>query len=476
MANPPWFDALLEACYHAHDPALHYESAEGILASHLREWEVSPTPLDFRFPLPASFSYTYETCSIEEIFVLLQRAVREGGEDDRAFALILLGALATPEALDLVRSFLTSPSLKERWASTIALGRHKDERVFSLVQNLLLDGFLVSRSSTSEEETESQERAQDAYPLISDAAADHKYEWYMHQRWECALVLGAWGDPCVVPLLKEALQAAWKMEQMWPDYGGFQDGPQIWHAFQDRLVFALGQLGAWDILRELDLPENRKVWYAFQDRLVFALSHVGAWDVLRKLDLPANRMLIATIYLALGALQVRDSSIFYQPQHLFALPHHIQPSPSSLERILARFPVEKQEQAKRLLANQVDFHERWLSEHADQESLLAQLPAEKQKRIKRVIAGHAEMKARWLAENPYVEPARVKQLLARHLGFSETEQEYFLRRFPEALLERDKESNLAAQWYWRGQPDTFDSPDMSDTFDPFLDADDLPQF
>jgi HEAT repeat protein len=77
------------------------------------------------------------------VFALLQRATIEGTEHDRAFALILLGALATPKALDIVRSFLASPSLKERWASVIALGRHKEERVFPLLQTLLLDGFLV---------------------------------------------------------------------------------------------------------------------------------------------------------------------------------------------------------------------------------------------------------------------------------------------------------------------------------------------
>lgn len=162
--------------------------------------------------------HKYDTSSVEDVFVLLQRATREGNEHDRAFALILLGALATPKALDIVRSFLASPSLKERWASVIALGRHKEERVFPLLQTLLLDGFLVRPLSTSEEEAERQGGSQGAYPPIGDLSVAMEYEWYMHQRWECALVLGAWGNPCVVPLLREALQTAWKMEQMWPDY------------------------------------------------------------------------------------------------------------------------------------------------------------------------------------------------------------------------------------------------------------------
>ena len=58
-----------------------------------------------RLPRPASFRHNYETYSVEEVFALLQRATVEGNEHDRAFALLLLGALATPKALDIVRSF-----------------------------------------------------------------------------------------------------------------------------------------------------------------------------------------------------------------------------------------------------------------------------------------------------------------------------------------------------------------------------------
>jgi hypothetical protein len=400
MANPSWLKALKEACYHAHDPALHYDSEEGIVFCMLWEWEDYPTPIPPRWERPASLMHKYDTYSVEEVFALLQRATVEGNEHDRAFALILLGALATPKSLDIVRSFLTSPSLKERWASAIALGRHKEERTFPLLQTLLLDGFLVNAPSTSKEEAEKgQAGSQDAYPPIDDLSVSMKYEWYMHQRWECALVLGAWGNPCVVPLLIEALDTAWKMEQMWPDYGGFQDGPEIWHAFQDRLAFALGQLGAWHAPLDLDLPEKH--------------------------------LLIATIYLALGALQIQDPSIFYfdQARHLFSVPPYAQDFP-------------------------------WL-----QASRLAELPLAKQERIKQALERYnALIKESFLAR-PYVEPTRVKQLLARHLGFSETEQDHYLWRFPEALSGRDKESRPVPWEQWSSQPDTFD---------PFLDSDDLP--
>lgn len=391
MANPSWLKALKEACYHAHDPALHFECEEGILFSLLGKWEVYPAPIVPRRQRPTNPMRNYETYSVEEVFALLQLATVEGNEHDRAFALILLGALATPKALDIVRSFLDSPSLKERWASAIALGRHKEESAFPLLQTLLLDGFLVSPPSEGEEEAERPGGTQNAYPPIGDASVDMEYEWYMHQRWECALVLGAWSNQCVVPLLKEALNAAWKMEQMWPDYGGYQDGPEIWHAFQDRLAFAL------------------------------------AWHALLDLDLPEKRVLIATIYLALGALQIQDPSIFYfhQAKELFSV------SPS-----LQEFP--------------------WL-----QTGRLAMFPLAKQKRIKQALD---HIKETFLV-HPHVEPARVKHLLARHLGFSETEQDHSLWRFPEALSERDKESRPVSWEQWSGQ---------TDTFDPFLDADNVP--
>lgn len=71
-----------------------------------------------------------------------QKAVLEGEEKDRVFALFLLGGVATPKARDLLFSFLASPHRKERWASAIALGRLKEERVFALLQKLLLEGNL----------------------------------------------------------------------------------------------------------------------------------------------------------------------------------------------------------------------------------------------------------------------------------------------------------------------------------------------
>jgi hypothetical protein len=126
------------------------------------------------------------------------------------------------------------------------------------------------------------------YRRVIDYLKDTDYEWYLHQRSECALVLGSWGNPLAVPPLTRALQAAWEMEQTWRYYMGLEEsGPEIWHVFQDCLAFALGQLSAWDALWSLDFPEMYE--------------------------------LVARIYQVLGALQVNDAYIFYglHLDHLF---------------------------------------------------------------------------------------------------------------------------------------------------------------
>ena len=296
MANPFWLKALVEACLHAHDPALRSQTEEGIVKRFLWEWEEYPSPLPPAWEQFVDPGRDYERYSLQDIFAILQRALTEGNEENRLSALFLLGGLATPKARDLLISFLDSPYRRERWASAISLGRLKEERVFPLLQTLLLEGFAANEIFANSEGLQAaeetcrlyrqtyQEQGQttfsEAYEDVIEQLRDMDYEWYLRQRSECALVLGAWGNPLAVPTLKEALQAAWKMEQDWPDYEGpDESGPEIWYFFQDRLAFALGQLEAWDALAVLRFPENH--------------------------------LLVARIYLVLGTLQVNDPEIFY---------------------------------------------------------------------------------------------------------------------------------------------------------------------
>ncbi|MDQ2714340.1 MAG: HEAT repeat domain-containing protein [Chloroflexota bacterium] len=295
MANISWPKALVEACLHAHHPGLYTLDQHEIVWGFLWDWGDYLSDV-----LPYLEEVVYQERDndgrfTQDIFSILQRALIEGNQEVRVFALFLLGGLATPEARDLLISFLASAHRQERWASAIALGRLKEERVFAVLQTLLLEGFAASEIFTSVEEwhaaqedghlyrktLEEQRRAQHSDTLwrVFERLESIDYEWYLRQRSECALVLGAWDNPAAVPFLREALQAAWGMEQDWPNYEGpDESGPGIWHFFQDHLVFALGQLGAWDALVSLHLPE----------------AH----------------LLIARVYLILGSLQVPNPRIF----------------------------------------------------------------------------------------------------------------------------------------------------------------------
>jgi HEAT repeat protein len=194
-------------------------------------------------PLYSSSIYFFSVNKLT-IPAILQRAVTEGNEENRLSALFLLGGLATPKARVLLISFLDSPYRREGWASAISLGRLKDEWAFSVLQTVLLEGFAASEIAASVEELQAaqeacrlsrqayQEQGQatfsEAYEDVIEQLRNIDYEWYLRQRSECALVLGAWGNPLAVPKLKEALQATRQMEQNWPDYEGpDESGPNF---------------------------------------------------------------------------------------------------------------------------------------------------------------------------------------------------------------------------------------------------------
>src|SRR5258706_2199888 len=261
MVSTFWPKALAEACIHAYHPGLHSRTPEDITMHFVWRWGAYPADV---WPIWEHIfvqGRDEDARFAQDIFPLLQRAATEGQEDERVFALFLIGALATPEAKDLLASFLNSAYRKERWASAISLGRLKQERAFSILQTYLLEGFEASELFTNGGDLQaaqevchlyrrtikeqgptalSQTKVNQAHWHLIEQLETVDYEWYLRQRSECALVLGAWANPVVVPHLREALQAAWKMEQNWPDYEGpDESGPGIWHFFQDRLAFAL---------------------------------------------------------------------------------------------------------------------------------------------------------------------------------------------------------------------------------------------
>lgn len=209
MASIFWPKALVQACFHAYHPGLYSCDPESITSHFLWRWGEYPSAI---WPVwERIFVQGQEDDGrfAQDIFPILQRAVTEGQEEDRVFALFLVGALATPEARELLSSFLASAHRKERWASAISLGRLKDERVFALLQTFLLEGFSASEIFASVKELQAAQEAgrlyrrtlaergraecSETFWRVNEHLQNIDYEWYLRQRSECALVLGAWG-------------------------------------------------------------------------------------------------------------------------------------------------------------------------------------------------------------------------------------------------------------------------------------------
>jgi hypothetical protein len=162
----------------------------------------------------------------------LQCVLLEGSGDDRVFAITALGLLDSSDHVEsLILPFLQSKDEKERWASTIALGRHKHEHVFPLLQDLLVENIL-------------------------DYENFSLFDWQLYRRCTIALLLGEWGRPQAVVALRRAFHTCWEIEQqsdLAAEPGRVDDHTQWWHFFQDHLAYALGQLGAWGAISTLGL-------------------------------------------------------------------------------------------------------------------------------------------------------------------------------------------------------------------------------
>lgn len=207
-----------------------------------------------------------------------QRALQEGDEADRLCALFTLGYLAPAGVEDLLVPFLSSPVRKERWTSAIALGEGKDERAFPVLQELLvekMDYFPTSGEKdlnkafsnavmVAKERFDNPDWHQVADPTIMKAWDEmqtygSEYWWYTLHRINITKLLGAWGDSRAIPVLRQALQRCWEIDQL-PHFKSGIPGSffaETWYHLQDELAYALGQLKAWNALDGLELPQMR---------------------------------------------------------------------------------------------------------------------------------------------------------------------------------------------------------------------------
>ena len=168
---------------------------------------------------------------------LLHVAQHEEGYQ-KLFAITALGMLESQEADPLLLTFLDSDNLKEHWTSAIALGRHKHEAVFSLLQEFLIEGIKDYEQTTN----------------IDELACFNDYPWRMARRQIIALVLGSWGNPLAIEGLRRAFVICREIDGQ-QSYSTSGTREEWWHALLDHLAYALGQLGAWSVIRQLGLPQ-----------------------------------------------------------------------------------------------------------------------------------------------------------------------------------------------------------------------------
>lgn len=235
------------------------------VSGHIEDWErVAPADLD-------QFVRRWGDFDTETF----QRAL-EGEAKDRLFALFALGYLDTSHLRTVVTPFLDSPLLSERWASTITLGRWRDENMLEALLELLQEGLVYAFSpETQPVDAEGNvpwhsKDAEQAYQL--------RYDWCMIQRRYAAMELASWQHPLVIPALIRAFEICYNLEMQF----SFPKTPYFWLLLD---------------------------WQKFQDCLAYALGQQGAWDAPDRLGLPAERLHIMRIYMIYGALHAKQSFI-----------------------------------------------------------------------------------------------------------------------------------------------------------------------
>ncbi len=177
------------------------------------------------------------------------QALHEGQGEDVLLAIFAIGYMDTPFAHEQLVPFLQSSQPKERWASAFCLGKMRDERALPILISMLTE-FLP--------------------PHVQYIAEDHLEWFYEDWRPVIADLLGEWGRPALAPAFVEALKELWRQEQTVSEQNAIF--VHSWYVSQNRLVYALGRLGKFDVLAELEVPEARLCTW----RVYMALGYLGA--------------------------------------------------------------------------------------------------------------------------------------------------------------------------------------------------------
>jgi HEAT repeats len=166
------------------------------------------------------------------------RVLQQAQGDDQMVAAFAIGHTRSAWARDLLLPFLQSDDPGVRWAAALSLGDMKDERARPVLVQMLHE-FLPP-----------------PYTLLGEVGPD----WFEVEHLRVAHLLGRWGDPALIPALAETLVRVWQVEREAPEHIN-QAGTQLRWDYQDELAYALGQLGAFDALTDLEVPAHRsRVW------------------------------------------------------------------------------------------------------------------------------------------------------------------------------------------------------------------------
>jgi hypothetical protein len=166
------------------------------------------------------------------------RVVEQAHGDDRMVAAFVIGYTRSAWARDLLRPLLGDNDPGVRWAAALSLGEMKDDQARPVLVQMLGE-FLPP-----------------PYTPRGEVGPD----WFEVQHLHVAHLLGRWGDPALIPVLRETLVRVWQVERDTPANIN-EAGTQLRWDYQDELAYALGQLGAFDALTDLEVPAYRKrIW------------------------------------------------------------------------------------------------------------------------------------------------------------------------------------------------------------------------
>lgn len=164
-------------------------------------------------------------------------ALKRGEGRDRLLALSALGYSAENGMVSVLRPWLGSSDDKERWLSTIGLGRFKDEASYPALAALLTEFF------PSEQEP----------GLVKEQARFD--EW----RRTVVEVLSLWNTPSVVSAFRKTYQRSVEAESFVLPLRRHMV-LRRWYSFQEMLCRALGEMGAFGVFTDLHLPPvHRKI-------------------------------------------------------------------------------------------------------------------------------------------------------------------------------------------------------------------------